>query len=221
MSKKDEKDIHNDVLKELGVTNEFDSVSTQDLTAEEKRLDVELKRLELEERREAQQKRYAKKATQKAELEAKMRAIALELARRETIQRGCNHKKGGVGKEAVIHGQGTDENYSLLKHQLPTGDWFIQCQRCGGEWYPEDRFTGRPATVIGGFTYRDALMARTDNSPSKSSVFKFTDTRTPEQIEADAWQPPRNEKGEVIKDTRALPLNAEFSEPPQPVRSLK
>jgi hypothetical protein len=216
-----DKDFHNDILRDLGVTNDFDGVSTADLSAEEKRLEVQIKRLELEEKIEAQTKRRSKKLELKREFEAKLRAIQVFLAQREALQRGCNHKKGGVGKEAVIHGQGTDENYALLKHQLPSGDWLIQCQRCSGEWYPEDRFTGRPATTIGGFTYRDALMARTDNSPSKSAVFKFTDTRTPEQVEADRYKPPVDEQGNPVKDTLALPAHAQFTEPPQPSRSLK
>src|SRR5260370_29481604 len=99
-------DIHNDILKELGATSEFDNVSTADLTAEQKRLDVELKKLELEERQEAQQKRRSKKAEQKQEFEAKMRAIAVALAQREALQRGCTHRKGGLGVDAVVRGQG-------------------------------------------------------------------------------------------------------------------
>jgi len=76
----------------------------------------------------------------------------------------------------------------------------------------------KPQTVISGFSWKDAFYARTDNSPSKSAVFKFVDSRTPEQVEADAWRPPRNEKGEIIKDTLSFPLHAEFEEPPSAVR---
>ena len=221
MSKNEKSDIHGDILKDLGVSSEFDNVTTEDLTAEQKRLDIELKKLELEERLETQTKRKNKRLELKREFDAKMRAIAVALAQREMAQRRCNHKKGGLGVEAVINGQGTDENYALLKHQLSDKTWFVQCQRCGAEWRPANRFTGESETVIGGFTYRDALKARTDNSPSKSCVFDLVDNRTPEQIAADRWQPPRDEQGNEIKSTKALPLETEFSEPSVPVRSIR
>jgi hypothetical protein len=221
MTKIDEKDFHNDILKDLGVTpSEFDGVSTADLSAEENRLKVQIARLELEEKSEAQQKRKSKKATQKQIAEAQLEATRRQLAQMEARQRGCSHRKGGLGnsREGLPVEGGDADVYALLKHQLPNGDWLITCQRCCAEWRPADKFTGRPETIIAGFSWKDAFMARTDNSPSKSAVFRFEDHRTPDQVEAEAWRPPRNEKGEIIKDTLALPLSAEFSEPPTAVR---
>jgi hypothetical protein len=218
MTKNTNDKVHEDILGELGVTNEFDGVSTADLTAEEKRLDIELKRLELAERLEKSEERKRKKQERKEQFEAAMRAIQMELARRQARQRGCSHRKGGVAERGAKElPNGTDGVFALLKHQLPSGDWWILCQRCGGEWYPEDRFTGKPATIIGGFSYRDALMAPTDNSPSKSCVFRLEDHRSDDQIAADAWKPPRNEKGEVIKDMLAEPLGEGPLQPPPAV----
>ncbi len=211
-----------EILKELGVgaePSEFDGLSASELTAEEKRLDVQLKKLELAERFEKSEAKREKIRENKARFEAAMQRIAMDLARIAARQRGCSHRKGGLaGREGLPVEGGNDENFALLKHQLPSGDWLVTCQRCAAEWTPEDRFTGKPATTIGGFSYRDALMARTDNTPSKSAVFQFEDHRTPEQKAADAWQPPRNEAGELVVDKRALPLGGDGPlQPPGPV----
>jgi len=209
-----------EILKELGIgtTSEFDGLSANELTAEEKRLDVQLKKLELSERLEKSEEKRRKIQENKTRFEAAMRRIQMDLARIYARQRGCSHRKGGLaGREGLPVEGGNDDNYALLKHQLPSGDWLVTCQRCAAEWLPEDRFSGRPATVIGGFTYRDALMARTDNSPSKSAIFRLEDHRSPEQVEAEKWQPPRNEQGELIKDERALVPNSDGPlQPPAP-----
>ena len=210
-----------EVLKELGVgqTSEFDGLSASELTAEEKRLDVHLKKLELAERLEKSEEKKRKIRDNKERFEASMKRIAIDLARIAARQRGCSHRKGGLAsREGLPVEGGNDDNYALLKHQLPSGDWMVTCQRCAAEWFPEDRFTGRPATVIGGFTYRDALMARTDNSPSKSSQFRFEDHRSHEEIEADKWLPPRNESGQPVQNEIAIPLNNDGKlQPPAPV----
>lgn len=210
-----------EVLKELGVgqPSEFDGLSADELTREEKLLDVKLKKLEIAERLEKSEAKKQKIRENKERFEASMRRIAIDLARIASRQRGCSHRKGGVASREGLPVQGgNDDNYALLKHQLPSGDWMVTCQRCAAEWFPEDRFTGRPATVIGGFTYRDALMARTDNSPSKSSQFRFEDHRSPAQIEADKWEPPRDESGQPVKDEIAIPLNSDGQlQPPAPV----
>jgi hypothetical protein len=213
-------DKDKNVLKELGIgeASEFEGLSMSELTAEERRLDVELKRAELAERLENSEERKRKKRERKEQFEAAMRALGLELARRRARQKGCSHRKGGLAsREGLPVEGGNGDSYALLKHQLPSGDWWVTCQRCAAEWYPEDRFTGRPATVIGGFTYKDALMAPTDNSPSKSCVFRLEDQRSPEQKAAQAWQPPRNEKGELVQDElAALPGDGPL-QPPAPV----
>jgi len=219
-------DKDNNVLKELGIAperqSEFDSKTVAELSQEERELDVKLKRLELQERLEKSEAKQAKIAEKKREFEAKMKAISYDLARKRAMQRGCSHRKGGqiqAGSKGQLPLEGGDSDmFAVIKHQLPSGDWMIQCQRCGAEWLPADRFTGRPASIIGGITYRQALAFRSDNTPSKSCVFNFRDLRSPEQKEADAWKQPRNDKGELIEDDLGKPL-AEQDGPPAPVHN--
>lgn len=202
------------LLKELGIRttpSEFDSASVPELQAENLRLENEIKKLELAEKIENLAARKRKLAQKKSEFDAKNREILMELRRRAARMVGCSHRKGGTAvagqRNPLPEGGGDADVFALLKHQLPTGDWLVTCQRCGAEWMPADRFTGKPATVIGGFTYKDALLARTDNSPSKSAVFKLEDHRTDAEIEADKWHPPVDEHGNPVKDIYAQPPN--------------
>jgi hypothetical protein len=79
-------DKDTNILKELGIDpkrqSEFESKSISELSQEEKELDVKLKRLELEERREKSEERLRKVTEKKREFQAKMKALAEELARR-------------------------------------------------------------------------------------------------------------------------------------------
>jgi hypothetical protein len=93
----------------------------------------------------------------------------------------------------------------------------VQCQRCAAEWYAADPFTGRPATVIGGISYKEALNFRTDNTSSRSCVFKYEDFRSDEQKEEEAWKPARNARGEIVADILAKPIAEEADGPSRPV----
>lgn len=212
------------VLAELGIDptkpNEFDGKSNDDLAEEQRRLDVALKQLELQDRLETAAKKKRDREAKRAEYASKNKAILEELARRAAQMRGCSHRKGGQGDKYGLPREGGDSDvFAILKHQLPTGAWVCWCQRCGAQWEPADPWTGRPETVIGNFSYRDALLARTDNSPSKSAVFKFQDHRTPEQIEADRWHPPVNSDGSPAVDIYKNPSDKEgVLQPSNPVR---
>ena len=46
----------------------------------------------------------------------------------------CSHRKGGYVSDRGIFERGTDDQYAVLKHQLPFGDWMIRCLRCGKKW---------------------------------------------------------------------------------------
>jgi len=81
-------------------------------------------------------------------------------------------RKGGIGAEAVTHGQGTDSMYCVIKHKMPHGRYQIFCQRCGKEWKPGFPLLGEIETP----GYREALNYPTDNSPSGSSTFIFERT---------------------------------------------
>jgi hypothetical protein len=225
---KDKNELDKTLLKELGIDpekpNEFEGKSTKDLEEENRRLDVALKQLELEDRVQTMAAKKKARDAKRAEYLAKTDEILKELARRAGRQRQCSHRKGGTsvrGQSMPLPYEGGDaDTYALIKHQLPGGEWWILCQRCGAEWFPEDKFTGRPATVIGGFSWKDAMLARTDNAMSKSAVFVFEDNRSAEQKAADRWKPPVDENGNLVPDILALPPGqAGVLQPSAPVKA--
>lgn len=220
------------LLKELGIeskSNEFEGLSSKELAAEQQRLDVELKKLELADRLETMAAKKRKNDVRRQELLAKNKSLQDEMARNNARQRGCSHRKGGTtvaGTRDPLPTQGGDsDRYALIKFQLPNGDWWVQCQRCAAEWLPEDAITGRPETVIGGISHSQVLMFPTDNTAGGASQFVIEDHRTPEQKEMDRWKPPVDENGKEVVDVRALPPGVGLDgtktklRPPAPVAS--
>jgi hypothetical protein len=143
-------------------------------------LELEEKQLDLEIKRETVAKIRAQRNAKLDEARAKMIATKQFLAQREANQANCNHRKGGIGAEAVMRGQGTDAMYAVIKHKLPNGRYFVLCQRCGKEWHPGFPLLGEKETA----GYREALNFATDNSPSGSSTFIFERTESLEERSA-------------------------------------
>lgn len=86
-------------------------------------------------------------------------------------QQNCSHRKGGRGLEAMLKG-GNASDYALIKHLLPTNEWWARCQRCGQTWRPphEEDFdlksaAGRAAFEQAKVDYKTALDWPTDNIP--------------------------------------------------------
>jgi len=132
------------------------------LEREEKMLDLEIKREQVASIK-------AKRSAKLDEARAKNLATRQFLAQREAIQKNCNHRKGGIGAESVMRGQGTDAMYAVFKHKLPNGRYFVLCSRCGKEWHPGFPMLGEKETP----GYQEAINFPTDNSPSGSSTFLF------------------------------------------------
>jgi len=146
-------------------------------TEQEKALDLELKRLELEDRRAAAKDRTDKKEAKRQMAESRNKATLAQMAQQVAREENCTHRKGGMGANAVLNGQGDDAlYYAVIKHKLPMGKYFILCTRCLKEWHPADPITGTPETP----GYKQALMFPTNNSASGSSTFLFKKDATGE-----------------------------------------
>ena len=138
-------------------------------------LELEEKQLDLEIKRETVAKIRAQRQAKLAEANAKSLSLRQFIATRQANWDNCNHRKGGIGHEAVMRGQGTDAMYSVTKHKKPNGTWFVLCNRCGFEAHQEFRVQGRliePA-VPSQAKFLEAINWPTDNSPSGSSSFQF------------------------------------------------
>lgn len=101
----------------------------------------------------------------------------------EQKQRRCNHRKGGNGAAGVVSGQGDSLWFALMKHRMLNGDVWIRCMRCGKTWKPPVKSmfvdsTGafdeaKYTTAIA--EYEAAKQLPTNNSPSSSYAFSFSD----------------------------------------------
>jgi len=134
--------------------------------------DREMKELDLEIKREQVAKIKAARSAKLEEARSKNLAVLQFLAQREAIFKNCNHRKGGIGAESVMRGQGTDAMFAVAKHKLPNGRYFVLCMRCGHEWHPGFPLLGQKETP----GYQEAINYPTDNSPSGSSTFLFERT---------------------------------------------
>lgn len=149
------------------------------LTEQEKALDLELKRLELAERQAAAKDRADKKEAKRQIAESRNRATLAQMAQQQAREENCTHRKGGMGPNAVLNGQGDDALfYAVIKHRLPSNKYMILCTRCLKEWHPADPINGTPETP----GYKEALMFPTNNTASGSSTFVFTKDATGEVL---------------------------------------
>lgn len=165
------------------INEEVAGLSNTELEAKLKRLELLQRQQELEYRQydiELKKEEFAKLKGAKAQAlemtRQKNTSLRNFIAQREAQQAKCNHRKGGIGPEALINGQGSSAMYSIAKHRLPMGDFFVICTRCGKEWMPPMPFNVeggelRPKAATPG--WNEAVTWPTDNTPSVSSTFLF------------------------------------------------
>lgn len=154
---------------ELVSTETFENLTNEQLNAESAKLEQELKSLDLELKRDQVSKIRA--ALNQKRDDARSRDVAIKnfMKQREMQQDSCNHRKGGVGAEAFLTGQGDSSYYSVIKHKLPCNQHMVLCQRCGKEWHPAQPVFGLKETP----GYQDAIRYNTNNTASSSSSFFF------------------------------------------------
>ena len=83
------------------------------------------------------------------------RDIMENMSQQRAIQASCWHKKGGKGRENLLHGN--DANYAVIKHTLSHGPMIVVCQRCSKVWEPPDTRLNHPKAT----TEQKALYQKT------------------------------------------------------------
>lgn len=156
--------------------NEMESRSDSQLKDEAAALDLEMKQLDIELKRDQVASIKAKRNAALEIARTKYIATMQFLANREANQKRCNHRKGGRGPDAVMRGQGSAAEYAIIHHGLPNGGLMALCQRCNKEWHPANRWNTeggvlKPIPATEGWEW--AIGVNTDNSPSRSSTFLF------------------------------------------------
>lgn len=153
------------------------------LDLEAKRMDIAYKKQEMEWRAKniksmdrEQTKADAAFSAKMQEARDKMVATLQFLASRKASQDHCTHRKGGSGPIAVMHGQGTANEYSVIRHLLPCNEYLVLCQRCGKEWLPPNKWNvenGIIKPTEGTPGWKEAMQYPTDNSPSQSGRWLY------------------------------------------------
>lgn len=173
-------------------TNETPKKRMSDTEYEEKRRELELRKLEAEgqDLQERLDEREMKRETKRQKSLNNGTILNQIAANEKANQDHCNHKKGGSGAEGFIGGQGDDAQYAVLKHRMPNGDVWVRCLRCGKTWKPpiEEQHTFNAKGVVdpkGKFSqesfdaaqheYERAVAFTTRNQMSGSIQFRFSD----------------------------------------------
>ena len=152
--------------------SELETKTNAELDAASAAVDLELKQLDLELKRDLVAKNRAALEEKRERARSAQIAIKQYLAQREAQQRACNHLKGGTGAEAFLRGMGDSPYYAVIKHKLPCNKYFVLCQRCGKEWHPAQPLFGITETP----GYQDAIAYNTNNTASTSTTFQFERT---------------------------------------------
>jgi hypothetical protein len=143
------------------------------------KLKDELEQLQLEEAREAAQSRRMQRENRANRVRGMELSLRRDRANQETIQAACWHKKGGKGTAQLY--QGNDHNFAVVTHTLSHGVTIVVCQRCGKLWEPPAKLP-KKATPEQRAKYREdlaeyrrALNLPTDNEPSGTTLFAFSE----------------------------------------------
>jgi hypothetical protein len=154
---------------------------------DKKTITEELELLQLEETRERVFEMRRARDGRVARAASRDRDITENLRQQAAIQASCWHKKGGKGRENLLHGN--DANYAVIKHTLSHGPTLIFCQRCSRVWQPPDTRLNHPKASPEDKAlykklheeYQWAANLPTDNEPSGTQLFVFSSIPTQPQ----------------------------------------
>ena len=157
-------------------------MSKEDIDLHFKRLELAAKQTEFQDIGERLAERQIKRENK--ESRARMNGLTLKNIALGNVssQSRCNHRKGGMDVKAIVEGQGTDNQYAVLKHRFASGDIWVRCLRCGKWWTPPaesdfmvDGKLDKVAFSAAEKEYQDALNFPTLNTMSTGIVFEFSD----------------------------------------------
>lgn len=148
-------------------------------------LELEEKRLRLQDLRFRVQNEQTRRDAILRTHEAQQKS--LDQTNRDIVakQSQCKHRKGGKGLNGILKGH--DSNYSIIVHTYPWGTVQIICTRCSKEWNPPSaalRQSDPKEFRAQEREYNEALNWPTDNEPSGSVLFTFTQAPPPQKAVA-------------------------------------
>lgn len=161
-------------------------VSADAIDEEMRQLELEEKRLSLIVLRETVEASRSKQFMLRQAIERQIATIKANKGRREAEQNACSHKKGGRGAESILNGNAAE--YSIAVQTEPWGETYCICMRCLKEWRRplavlmltnQNAFLAAKKKDPRGYkaalmAYEQAIRMTTDNTPSGSTLFRFT-----------------------------------------------
>lgn len=141
--------------------------------SEAEEIELEYKRLQVEQMREQLQDRKNRTDRIREMRENAARDMRKAQQEREHRQRVCKHRKGGRDNRFA---NGNDQNYSVVTNTYPTGQIAVMCTRCGKEvWKPEIALKKTDPAKYKAMMeeFRTWVNYPTDNTPSGSKVFEI------------------------------------------------
>lgn len=146
--------------------------------ADRTKISEELEQLQLEEARDAAEQRKQTRLGRQNKAKAIELSLRRDRANQKRIQDACQHRKGGKGTAQMY--SGNDANYAVITHTLSHGVTIVVCQRCTKVWEPPPPLSKkatpeqRAQYKVDLAEYRRALNFPTDNEPSGTTLFAFT-----------------------------------------------
>ena len=156
-----------------------DTLTADELLKRAAFIELESKEAQLELTRHQNAQFKMKQQEIKDKYKSRGRELNKTLRDQDIQQSHCSHRKAGRGAEAMING-GNSSDYAVIKHLLPTNQWYIRCLRCGKTWRPPfeiefdmDTAAGKAAFEAAKIEYQTALAFPTDNISSTGITFQF------------------------------------------------
>ena len=161
------------------VKTELDALTIKDKEADLKLKEAELrlKLAQLQDVEESLAERQLKRDNKTQRSRTNGETLKALDSSTKQVQKRCNHKKGGNGIPGLVGGQGHDSQYAVLKHTFANGDMWVRCLRCGKTWKPpvHRAYKSEEEYRIAQAVYEQAVDFQTNNTPSSSYVFRYSD----------------------------------------------
>lgn len=149
-----------------------DETRRDELSEEERRTELEFKRLQMQLIRQQLNEAKEKEEDRKVRMERQLRELEANKLIEANRQSNCKHRKGG--KNLVNFLNGNDSQYSVVRITYPTGDVVIMCTRCQKEYRkpPVELKKSNPSRYRTELQeYKMACELPTDNEPMGTQLF--------------------------------------------------
>jgi len=166
-------------LKELELQEKKALIADMKHRAEMRDLERQEKEASLVDLKERLDERMLKRRTREATFRGHGANLKQDAANLADKQKRCTHRKGGDGAAGVLGGQGDDTQYCIARHQMANGDIWVRCLRCGKTWKSpvKSAYLTDEAYKAAYEIYETALQFHTRNHTSGTHTFQWGEVK--------------------------------------------